>query len=263
MQMYPHKGAFPPMGAPSNLVPNNMPIVGDNQWMSQSAYQNIDLDKVDWAALAQQWIHMKESCGTEDTIPNAPPPPRFSNTATDYEEQGEAPMEVEHEDEQTSQVNESVVANVTKPPPPPTNIFQTNNWNTEPNQRGQHPKHWNRSKLHKRQGIFFYQANGMFTSEGKRWNSSNPNHSKSQRMQSNDGYAAPGQVFNSAKQPSVWSSGTPTNSANPFARKPNVNEMKVDGLDANVSGIQLDQLGLNAMPSLDAAQRKTLPAWIR
>lgn len=150
--MYPHKGAFSPMGAPSNLAPTNIPIVGDNQWMSQSAYQNIDLDKVDWAALAQQWIHMKETCavGTEDSIPSAPPPPRFPKPIadrTDYEEQGEAPMEVEHEDEQTPQTNESIVnVNVTAPPPP-TNIFQSNNWNSESNARGQHSKHWNRSNI--------------------------------------------------------------------------------------------------------------------
>lgn len=147
--MFPHKGAFPPMGGPSNLAPTNIPMIGDNQWLSQSAYQNIDVDKVDWAALAQQWIHMKESCtiGTEQpTIPNAPPPPRFPNKITDYEEQGEAPMEVEHEDEQTSQSNESSIdVNVTTPPPP-TNIFQTNNWNSESSHsRGQNQKHWNRS----------------------------------------------------------------------------------------------------------------------
>lgn len=143
--MYPHKGAFPPMGGPSNLAPSNIPIVGDNQWMSQSAYQNIDLDKVDWAALAQQWIHMKETC--DEQIPIAPPPPRFSNIITDYEEQGEAPMEVEHEDEQqTTQTNESIINVNVIAPPPPTNIFHSNNWNSESNSRGQHSKHWNRSK---------------------------------------------------------------------------------------------------------------------
>lgn len=152
--MYPHKGAFSPMGAPSNLAPTNVPIVGDNQWMSQSAYQNIDLDKVDWAALAQQWIHMKETCvvDSDDPIPNAPPPPRFSNVnVTDYEEQGEAPMEVEHEDEQTSQTNESIIP-ITAPPPP-TNIFHSNNWNNESNSRGHHSKHWNKSKQKQKKSI--------------------------------------------------------------------------------------------------------------
>lgn len=145
--MYPHKGAFPPMGGAPNIASNNLPNAGDSQWMSQSAYQNIDLDKVDWAALAQQWIHMKESTGpvaSSDPIPNAPPPPRFTNTAIDYEEQGEAPMEVEHDEEQLS--NENSV-NLTAPPPP-TNVFnQSNQWNSEPNSRGSHQKQWNRSML--------------------------------------------------------------------------------------------------------------------
>lgn len=145
--MYPHKGAFPPMGGAPNIASNNLPNAGDTQWMSQSAYQNIDLDKVDWAALAQQWIHMKESTGpvaSSDPIPNAPPPPRFTNTVIDYEEQGEAPMEVEHDEEQLS--NENSV-NLTAPPPP-TNVFnQSNQWNSEPNSRGSHQKQWNRSML--------------------------------------------------------------------------------------------------------------------
>lgn len=160
VQMYPHKGAFPPMGAPSNLAQNNLPIIGENQWMSQNAYQNIDLDKVDWAVLAQQWIHMKESntIGMQEPIPNAPPPPRFSSTNIDYEEQGEAPMEVEHEDEQTPHINATIV-NVAVPPPPPTNVFQstTNNWNTESNNRGHHQKHWNKSKFTKQRNDHLYK----------------------------------------------------------------------------------------------------------
>lgn len=129
--MFPHKGDFPPMGGSSNIAPSNLPI--DGQWMSQSAYQNIDLDTVDWAVLAQQWIHMKETCpAPAEPMVNAPPPPRF--TSADYEEQGEAPMEVD--DDQP---------NVMNAPPPPTNIFQTNNWNSESGQHGHHQKKWNRS----------------------------------------------------------------------------------------------------------------------
>lgn len=146
--MYPHKGAFSPMGGPPNLAATNLPMVGETQWMSQSAYQNIDLDKVDWAALAQQWIHMRESCAVEitDPMPSAPPPPRISNPIPEYEEKGEAPMEVEHDDEPSTVAHENTLS-ITAPPPP-TNIFnQTNNWNSEPNSRGQHQKQWNRSKL--------------------------------------------------------------------------------------------------------------------
>lgn len=101
-------------------------------------------------------------------------------------------------------------------------------------------------------------------SEGNRWNSSNSNSSKSHRMP-NDGYAS-GQVFNHAKPSNVWSTGgsSAMTNAPPFANSNNSNEMRTQGLDANPkSGIQLEQIGLNAAPPLDAAQRKTLPAWIR
>lgn len=150
--MYPHKGAFSSMGGCPPTAINNMAMVGETQWMSQNAYQNIDLDKVDWAQLAQQWIHMKESCGVsadESQIQiEAPPPPRISQSIPEYEEKGEAPMEVEHDDEPLGNVT---VAAMTAPPAP-TNIFQTNNWNSESsNSRSQshqqqQQKPWNRSK---------------------------------------------------------------------------------------------------------------------
>lgn len=41
-------------------------------------------------------------------------------------------------------------------------------------------------------------------------------------------------------------------------------ELKSHGMDTNLkSGIQLENIDLNTAPPLDAAQRKTLPAWIR
>lgn len=69
------------------------------QWpLNQAAYQNVANDQVDWAALAQQWIYMKETCTTDDLL-TAPPPPIISKP--DFrDEKGEAPMEVEKEDEQ-------------------------------------------------------------------------------------------------------------------------------------------------------------------
>uniref|UniRef100_A0A2H1VSN1 SFRICE_029127 n=1 Tax=Spodoptera frugiperda TaxID=7108 RepID=A0A2H1VSN1_SPOFR len=60
------------------------------QWaLNPTAYQNVDTSHVDWAALAQQWIAMKEAAA----IVAAPPPP-----ALRAEEEGEAPMEVENPD---------------------------------------------------------------------------------------------------------------------------------------------------------------------
>lgn len=61
------------------------------QWaLNPTAYQNVDTSHVDWAALAQQWIAMKEAAA----IVAAPPPPALRPA----EEEGEAPMEVENPD---------------------------------------------------------------------------------------------------------------------------------------------------------------------
>lgn len=76
------------------------------QWaLNPSAYQNMSNDQVDWAALAQQWIMMKETCPPEQ-VPPAPPPPSIgpvkkksvsSNSGNSLIEAGEAPMEVEND----------------------------------------------------------------------------------------------------------------------------------------------------------------------
>lgn len=61
------------------------------QWaLNPNAYQNVDSSQVDWAALAQQWIAMKEAAAI--VAVSAPPPPATKPDA----EEGEAPMEVEN-----------------------------------------------------------------------------------------------------------------------------------------------------------------------
>lgn len=81
------------------------------QWaLNPSAYQNVANDQVDWAALAQQWIMMKETAPPEHQIPQAPPPPNIGNNSTKkdlIDEGGEAPMDVENEKED-SEWNDSV-----------------------------------------------------------------------------------------------------------------------------------------------------------
>lgn len=86
------------------------------------------------------------------------------------------------------------------------------------------------------------------------------NQSKGHR---NDNHTS-GQVFNAKQVNNAWaneSSGVQAN-ALPFGNANNSSDSKFNVLDAK-SGIQVEQVGLNATPSLDAAQRKTLPAWIR
>ncbi|KFB52160.1 hypothetical protein ZHAS_00020487 [Anopheles sinensis] len=78
-------------------------------------YQNMNKDQVDWGLLAQQWIRMREwsQPPVTDFVPTPPPLPSFHDTGdlsvpdggqgggggTAFDEQGEAPMEVEKEDD--------------------------------------------------------------------------------------------------------------------------------------------------------------------
>ncbi|CAG2052994.1 unnamed protein product [Timema podura] len=74
-----------------------------SQWaLNPSAYQNVSHEEVDWAALAQQWIQMKETC-PGDAVPPAPPPPPFGDKPLDKKdmegEGGEAPMDMDTKDD--------------------------------------------------------------------------------------------------------------------------------------------------------------------
>uniref|UniRef100_A0A182VVB3 Arginine/serine-rich protein PNISR n=1 Tax=Anopheles minimus TaxID=112268 RepID=A0A182VVB3_9DIPT len=103
----------------SDNGPNQGAFVPGSNAFSLAHYQNMPNDQVDWAALAQQWIKMRETWmqPMPTTIPSPPPPPSFDREHVDsagdnvtqprnrivpcieYEEQGEAPMEVEREDD--------------------------------------------------------------------------------------------------------------------------------------------------------------------
>ncbi|XP_052872769.1 arginine/serine-rich protein PNISR-like [Anopheles cruzii] len=109
----------------------------------------MDNDQVDWGALAQQWIQMREAMPIVTPAPGMlppssilddgcsyPPPPRIIA----YEEQGEAPMEVEKDDDQS--------ANLPLPPMPPPPIICGHDWDgkwltesiTQPSSTS--PKRW-------------------------------------------------------------------------------------------------------------------------
>uniref|UniRef100_A0A182M6P5 Uncharacterized protein n=1 Tax=Anopheles culicifacies TaxID=139723 RepID=A0A182M6P5_9DIPT len=103
----------------SNNGPNQGAFVPGSNAFSLAHYQNMPNDQVDWAALAQQWIKMRETWiqPMPSIVPSPPPPPSFDRENLDsadgsdihprnriaagieYEEQGEAPMEVEREDD--------------------------------------------------------------------------------------------------------------------------------------------------------------------
>lgn len=92
------------------------------QWaLNASSYQNMSNDQVDWAALAQQWIIMKEA--GPPPIPGEQPVVLNNKPPEGNEEGGEAPMEVENKDEAPSW-------NVSEPPPPP-GAEPAWNWNAQ------------------------------------------------------------------------------------------------------------------------------------
>lgn len=77
-----------------------------NQWpLNPAAYQNTPNEQIDWAALAQQWIIMKEAGPpVPDQITAPIPPPTVLKVKKDnLAEGGEAPMEVENEKEDDTQ----------------------------------------------------------------------------------------------------------------------------------------------------------------
>ncbi|EFN61795.1 Splicing factor, arginine/serine-rich 18 [Camponotus floridanus] len=94
------------------------------QWaLNPTAYQNMSNDQVDWAALAQQWIKMKET-----VVPPAPPPPTINPIYSANDGSGEAPMDMDTKDDEVP------------PAPPAPTISGSETW-TQWNQWG----HWNTS----------------------------------------------------------------------------------------------------------------------
>lgn len=136
--MYPYKTPYQTKTDGQNSVP-------PQQWpLNQAAYQNVANDEVDWAALAAQWIYMKETCPYEG-MPEAPPPPKISKS--DFEEKGEAPMEVEKDDEHQADVpvfSTNSVPNLSR-----QSMYNdadaSSNWNTDWNTN--QPSNWRKSKF--------------------------------------------------------------------------------------------------------------------
>lgn len=72
------------------------------QWaLNPATYNNVSSDQVDWAALAHQWIIMKEAGPPiPEQVPNVPPPPNISKGRKEQlNEGGEAPMDVENDND--------------------------------------------------------------------------------------------------------------------------------------------------------------------
>lgn len=217
------------------------------QWaLNPSAYQNMSNDQVDWAALAQQWIIMKEA--GPPPIPGEQPVILNKPTKEESNEGGEAPMEVENDKD------EAPSWNVSEPPPPP----------------GAEPWSWN--------------------SQNQNWNWSNswtppsavppppnigpmkppllptPNNMYSGPPESTSDNAVPFGGYNTTPNNDYNNSGYWTSSSNHKHIRPhNKRYSKVNvpiRAPAPVAPVAVP-LDTPATPTLDAAKRKQLPAWIR
>lgn len=107
------------------------------QWaLNPSAYQNVSSENVDWAALAQQWIIMKEAgppVPGQATAASASAPKTRSKSKKDtLTEAGEAPMDVENEKDENAAGSQGFESSSNQAP-----VTDSWNWNQ------QQPWGWN------------------------------------------------------------------------------------------------------------------------
>lgn len=261
--MYPFKQSVKPLL-------NNVKVTGKDeplQWpLNPSAYQNVCNDEIDWAALAQQWIYMKETCPYEG-MPEAPPPPNISNSISRkaYEEKGEAPMEVEKDDEQLTE--NAVFAETMNPNFPGNDPLMenknSNNWGAP----GWSSHGWRKSETIEFLLLIIFLIRKTIFLKEPGWNTwTNPNNnlapSSSQTamnemrhqppllpdpnmfndidLRTGDGYWTANQRFPVSKDSHIQSS-----------------------LNLDDQSPKSNSESQSEPFSLDAAKRKTLPAWIR
>uniref|UniRef100_A0A336K7E4 CSON002511 protein n=1 Tax=Culicoides sonorensis TaxID=179676 RepID=A0A336K7E4_CULSO len=223
-----------------------------DQWamnMNPAFYQGMPNANVDWAQLAAQWIHMRETLPPEqhNLMPSAPPPPKISliennvgaNSYKQYgDEKGEAPMEVVKESDDDYMPNFNTTTNAISnqmplvAPQPPVisawgNTLESNNVQ-QLNQNWRNPA----------------------------WQVYETNQTQSHPIINSTMLSKPPplcpelQGYSGGRR--RWSNKAPGNEI-PFAA---MNQMPAP--------ISEEQTNENEnLETLDAAKRKTLPAWIR
>lgn len=211
------------------------------QWaLNPSAYQNVSNDQVDWAALAQQWIIMKEAGPpVPDQMPNAPPPPNISKSKKDHEG-GEAPMDVENDkdDEHLPQWSgDNLDA-------PPWN-WQQQQQQQQPPQNPQQPWGWNNTWPVPAGVPPPNNIKAALLPTPPPFNQFPPNDNDSSNFQNY-----------TTVQPSEYSGGYWTAAGSSKVIKPHNKRYSKVNVPVSVPPKQPPVI-------LDAAKRKQLPAWIR
>ncbi|XP_065157873.1 arginine/serine-rich protein PNISR isoform X2 [Atheta coriaria] len=213
------------------------------QWpLNASAYQSMQNEQVDWAALAHQWIKMKEAGPPlPDKLLTAPPPPVISTPSTT---KGEAPMDVENDSDSNNMGSDS---------------NDGPNWST---QQQQAPNNWNSwggsawpptisSLPMNKAPLLPTPAYNAYTTSTT---------AKDEQFSGNTGY---------------WSgNGSPnarSSSAAPRIMKPHNKRFSKVNIPLKTaphpphltSSVNTIQPGEASPPTIDANKRKQLPAWIR
>ncbi|XP_023020972.2 uncharacterized protein isoform X4 [Leptinotarsa decemlineata] len=223
------------------------------QWaLNPASYQNMPNEQVDWAALAQQWIIMKEA--GPPPIPGEQPPV-VNKKFKERHGGGEADMEVENEREAPP----APVWSPSEPPPPPGAEpwnwnSQTQNWN------------WNNawippSAVPPPPSITSIKPPLLPT----------PNNAYSAPPESSSDNAVPFGGYHSGSNKeynnsTFWSGSSSSHKHikphNKRYSKVNVPVRATVPLPSNIPP-QETAPSTPPTPSLDAAKRKQLPAWIR
>uniref|UniRef100_T1J1N7 Arginine/serine-rich protein PNISR n=1 Tax=Strigamia maritima TaxID=126957 RepID=T1J1N7_STRMM len=210
------------------------------QWPLQpSMFQNIPHEQIDWAALAQQWIQMRETMGG----PSNDQPPMLGGTvhAPPRPVDGNKPMKLENTDDGSNSQDTSAFRqgdwnywNVNTPPPPPPA------WNSS--------LHTNEAK----ESLPHYEFGQAHGNQGFAAQSYDYNHGSDQY-----GY---NQVYGEQNQFNQYWPGGGGQSNAVFPRKEH--RLQISEREGIVPS--RDDEDMIALPSsLDAAKRKQLPAWIR
>lgn len=222
------------------------------QWaLNPSAYQNMANDEVDWAQLAQQWIKMKETYPPEQ-VPPAPPPPPMKPDNADIEG-GEAPMEMDTKDDDGT---------IITAPPPPNVSHDAASWNSWNNWQ-QWGWNWQQPGAVTGGGAPAAAATGLTAPAAPHISSFPPADALGAAHvppapSFSYNHAAPAATPEQFNQHGYWVGDTST----PYIRQKAGwrGEKSLRGI--RTLGAKSDEEEEQA-PVIDAAKRKTLPAWIR
>ncbi|CAH0553719.1 unnamed protein product [Brassicogethes aeneus] len=209
------------------------------QWaLNPSTYQNMANDQVDWAALAQQWIIMKEA-GPPPVPGEQPVTLNKKNKREASPEMGEAPMDMEDKDE--------------NPPWPGPPKVASNEWgwnNQNQNWNNSWNNSWNGPPHSVPPPTVMMKPPLLPTPKNYNELSAPPESS------SDNAVPFAGTARSNDYSPVYW-----TNNRVIKPRNKRFSKINVPTAVAPIAPIETPQAG--SPPTLDAAKRKSLPAWIR